>query len=484
MSMTREHGKAQPGIKWGPFTARIPFVHTGFAGPEFWQGILVAAATGLALVPLLTSAAFGLTFEEAIIWSMISSFLISSGPILFGEPFAAGWITPALPLVLNLVMPESIPGVAEGDVATSEDRFRLMTALSLDLAIILLVLGVTGLGKKVVDGMPMALKGALIMGAAIAALKRVFVDDAAANLNVMPVSMTLAMGICILLSFSIPVMRMKGNMPWLAKIASLGLLPGFLIAGIVGIIIGELSYTGADGASIIQTGIMNPIGPFTSMFEKVSPFSIGFPTLSLMFHPDVIGLALVTYVILFGDIITGIEILKGGIPNRSDEHIEFSSTRTHMSTGIRNVIMALVAPFFPTQGSLWTGVHVIIVKRWSEGREQMDSLFTGISSYYFFGVPILFLVFPITTGLRPMMPIALALTLVLTGFACAYVAMNIPKNEAERGAVLLGACGLAFFSPFIGLAVAVASVVFILGWKDAPDTPGEMETGSEEHVES
>ena len=40
------------------------------------------------------------------------------------------------------------------------------------------MLGVTGLGKKLIDWLPMALKSAIIMGAAIAALKRVFVDDA------------------------------------------------------------------------------------------------------------------------------------------------------------------------------------------------------------------------------------------------------------------------------------------------------------------
>ena len=27
-------GVEQPGIKWGPFTARIPFVHTGVTWPE------------------------------------------------------------------------------------------------------------------------------------------------------------------------------------------------------------------------------------------------------------------------------------------------------------------------------------------------------------------------------------------------------------------------------------------------------------------
>ena len=461
--MTRKHGESQPGIKWGPFTLRIPFVHTGFTLPEFLQGMVVAAATGLALVPLLMLPFFGLTFEEAIIFSMISSMLISSGPILFGEPFAPGWVTPALPLVFNMVLTDDFAGPSE--------RFQLMTAISLDLAIILLVLGATGLGKKFVDLMPMALKGAIILGAAIAALKRVFVDDAEKYLNIMPISMSIAMGVCLLLMFSIPIAKMKPKIPWLAKLASLGLLPGFLLAGLIGILMGELSYTDANGASVIQMGLMNPIDPFLSLFEKVSPFSIGFPSMALMLSPDVIFLAFTIYIILFGDIITGIEILKRAIPNRDDELIEFSSTRTHISTGIRNILMAIFGPFAATQGSLWTGVHVIIVNRWAEGRKSMDSLYSGISSYYIFGFPLLFLVFPITTGLKPMLPIALALTLVLTGFACAYVAMNIPKNEAERGVVLLGACAIAFFSPFVGLSVALVATILLLGFKDAEDNP-------------
>jgi len=463
MSMTRKDGEAQPGIKWGPFTLRIPFIHTGITWPETLQGLIVAAATGLALVPLLMSPYFGLTFEEAVIFSMISSMLISSGPIIFGEPFAPGWVTPAIPLVLKMFMTDDFSGPTE--------RFMYMTAVSLDVSLILIVLGITGLGKKVIDSMPMALKGAIILGAAIAALQRVFIGDNVLKPTEMPVSMTIAMGVCLLLMFSIPVMKYKGTKPWLAKLASLGLLPGFILAGVIGIMLGEINYTDETGASIIQMGLMNPIDPFMSLLEKASPFYIGFPTLAMMFNPDVLGLAFVIYIILFGDIITGIEILKGAISTRKDEKIDFSSTRTHISTGIRNIAMALTAPFAATQGSLWAGVHVIIVKRWSEGRKSMDSLYTGISSYYIFGFPILFLAFPITTALKPMLPIALALTLGLTGFACAYIAMNIPKNEAERGVVLLGACALAFFPPFLGLMIALASVWLLLGFKDAQDNP-------------
>ena len=39
---------AAPGIRWGPFTARIPFVHTRAAWPELVQNLVVAGAPGLA----------------------------------------------------------------------------------------------------------------------------------------------------------------------------------------------------------------------------------------------------------------------------------------------------------------------------------------------------------------------------------------------------------------------------------------------------
>ncbi|MFT7127708.1 MAG: hypothetical protein ACI9HX_001386, partial [Pseudoalteromonas tetraodonis] len=51
--MKRAHGAVQPGIKWGPFTARIPFIHVKLEWQEFVQGLLVSAATGMALVPIL-----------------------------------------------------------------------------------------------------------------------------------------------------------------------------------------------------------------------------------------------------------------------------------------------------------------------------------------------------------------------------------------------------------------------------------------------
>jgi len=452
MPSTRTDGNVHPGIHWGPFTLRIPFVHTGFEGPEFVQGVLVSAATSLALVPLMQSQ-FGLAFEEAVLMSIISGILISSGPILFGEPFAPGWITPALPLTLNFVLVDRFP--------TPVEKFQMMTALALCLAGILIVFGVTGIGRRLIESLPPALKGALIMGAAIAAIKRVFVDDAATNLLRMPVSMSLSMGLCLILAFSIPIQRLKERSPALAYFASLGLLPGFILAAVAGGLLGELSWLDpATGESLVKWDVMVP--PVASLAAKVSPFSIGFPSVTMLL--DALPLAFITYVILFGDIVTGIEVLRSASRTRPDERIDLDATRSHLSVGIRNALMSFCAPFFPTQGALWTGVHVIIVNRWAQGRGAMDSLHSGIASYYSFGVPFLLFLMPVTTGLQPMFPIALALTLVLTGFACAYVAMEIPGDAAERGVVMLGGAAIAFFPPLPGLVVAILATLTLLGW--------------------
>lgn len=75
-----------------------------------------------------------------------------------------------------------------------------------------------------------------------------------------------------------------------------------------------------------------------------------------------------------------------------------------MATGIRNVLMSIVAPFFATQGVLRTGIQVVLLKGWSEGREKVDSIFDSIGSLYDFGLPLLFVVLPFLTLLEPCFP--------------------------------------------------------------------------------
>ena len=84
-----------------------------------------------------------------------------------------------------------------------------MAAISLDFALLLFLLGITGLGKRFILWLPDTLKAGIILGAAIAALKRVFVDDAERFLLQQPISTTIACAVCLIFAFSIPMAKLK-----------------------------------------------------------------------------------------------------------------------------------------------------------------------------------------------------------------------------------------------------------------------------------
>ena len=434
--------KRSNGWQWGPFTFRLPFLHTRLLWPEFLQGVFVSTATGLALVPVL-QAYFGMSFEQAVTCSLLYSFFIVSSLHTFGEPYAPGWNTPALPLVLAYV----IAGYPD-----PVQRFQAMTALSLLFAGLVTVLGMSGLGTWLMRWLPPTLRAGIILGAAFAAFKKVFIDDAEKFLLQQPISTTLACVVCLVLVFSVPFQALKQRHRSLMLLASLGLLPGFIVAAVVGPLVGEVHFD-------VQWGWLIP--PIGETVAKMSPFSIGWPSAKLFL--EAIPLVLIAYVIQFGDIVTGTEVLREARPSRPDDPVDINVRRSHLALGIRNALSALIAPFFTTQGMLWTGVHVVIVQRWKEGPRSMRDLNSGLISYYLMGLPFIYFLLPLLTGLKPLLGIALSLTLILTGFACAYVAMAIPKTNASRGTALLVGAALALFEPWIGLAIGVTACLLLVG---------------------
>ena len=248
-------------------------------------------------------------------------------------------------------------------------------------------MGALGVGQRVLDWLPRALKGGIILGASLTAIDHVFVSDG--NLfRAQPVSTLVAITICLLLTFSIPLRRWGERHRWLLRLSTLGLLPGFLAAALVGPWVGELARpvsalaawgwvpaAWADWAQEsfrqevvyqIEWGILWPA--WGEILAKVSPWGVGWPT-PLMFL-ETIPLALMAYIIFCSDLITGSEILRSRLASRPDERIEIDFRRSHFSMAIRNSVMALTAPFFPTQGTLWTGVQVLIVERWAQGRKR------------------------------------------------------------------------------------------------------------------
>ena len=432
------------GIKWGPFTLRIPFIHLNLRAGEFFQGMVISGATAFAAVPI--AMGLGLTFEEGVALSFIAGTLIGAGPIFFGEPMAPGWVTPAVPIVIAAFAAKGqFTGVYDPDI------FKFMAAMCIEFTLLLFVMGITGWGKKLIEIIPNGLKAGIILGAALAAFYQVFVTDLD-KLMVQPVSMVLAISLCVITTFSEPFKKLALKNNFFKIIGSLGLLPGFVLAALVAFLLNEVTFD-------IEWGFRIP--DVISLFNRTSPLAIGFPSLDM--YIEALPLVIIGYTLLFGDLITGTEVLNDAQTQRPDEPLDVDLDRPHLSVAMRNFLGLLVNPFFPTQGALWTGVHVVVAERWKKGPKEMPSIFDGLGSYYLMGIPFLYVTLPFITLMKPLMQMALTLTLILTGFACAYVAMAIPKKNSEMASALLIAVFITFFSAWIGLIIGILLSIFVVG---------------------
>lgn len=440
--LSSSHG----GLRWGRFTTRIPILHTRIEWPELWQGILVSGTTGLAFVPILERL-YGLSFEQAIAFIFVQSILIGSAAIVFGEPFAPGWITPALPLVLSF-LDQSATG--------PQQRMQLMAAMAIDFSLLLFILGLTGWGRKLFESIPAVLRGGILLGAALSAMQRILQVEHGRFLGSQPVTLLVSTGATLFFLYSMPLRSSKSGQGWLMPVIRMGLLPGLVMGGIVGALSGELRFS-PEWKGWIQ------IPPFGEMLAHVSPFAIGFPP--VQHFVEAFPLALISYAILFADLVTGQSLLESAKASRADDPVSVDLERSHYSIAIRNLAMSVLCPFFSTQGCLWTGAHVIILERWKRGREEMPSLFGGISSYYVLGIPVLYLCIPLITGVRPLMEATLFLTLALSAYVCASLAFKLPCSSTECGTLFLIGVGLAVFPPWIGLLAGLVLAGLLCGWK-------------------
>ena len=468
MSKRRRDGQVQPGINWGPFTLRIPFVHVRLEAPELIQGLLVAGATGLAVVPLYIEH-FGMSFETAVAMCALQVPLVCSAFVVFGDPYGPGWLTPALPLVLREAL--AYP--------TVDERIEFVNAVVILVGVVFFLFGVSGLGRAFLRGVPWVLKAGIVLGAGMSAIYGEFVPRSggrASRFDEYTVCILLAVGITLLLLFSTPLEKWKQRFRWLAFTASLGIAPGFFAAMVVGPWVGEVNYRGfrelfvspASGEWVFSPREILFLPDFAALFGHFSILGRGVPDSS--FFVAALPLALAAYVIGFGDIITGTAILKDAGRDRPDERIPIDERRTHISVGIRNIAHGLIGgPFFPLQGPLWTGATVVVAERYRRGRQAMDSIFSGVFSYYLFGIPLAYFVQPMLVLVRPVLDVALSLTLILTGFACAYVALSMPRNRVERGLVILIGMVIMYFSALAGLVVGFVASVALLGreaWRE------------------
>ena len=439
-----------PYIPFGPFQVRLPFIHYKIESVEFIQG-LILGVTALSAVPYLEQY-LGLPYELA--WSCViletMLYLLHS---LLGDPVVPGWITPTLPL--TIVFLEGFP--------IGQERIQAMIALQLLVGLVFLFMGISKLADKFVHAVPASVKGGILLAAPITVMAGQIGEGG--NMHKYPIAIVAGVGLLLLISFSDKYQEKRKDSKFLDLVARYGNLFPYLLAMIVGLIVGELDMPGLEIGTFIK------IPEFSRIFSEVSIFGVGIPPVSMFLKA--LPLALVSYVIAFGDFVTTETLVTEARQSRDDEYIDFNSSRSNMVSGLRNVLLAIFAPFPPLSGPLWVGMTVSVSIRYQEGKKAMKSLLGGMASFRlatFLSVMII----PVVSFFRPIFGVGSSITLLFQAFVCARIAMDYCKTDRDKMiggvmAAVLATQGTAWASAW-ALCVGFGLNLLLSNWK-----PGQKE---------
>ena len=92
----------------------------------------------------------------------------------------------------------------------------------------------------------------------------------------------------------------------------------------------------------------------------------------------------------------------------------------------------------------------------------MESIYSGAGTFRistFIAVALI----PISSLLQPVLPVALSLTLIVQGFICTQLAMNMCKRDIERG--ICGVMGAVLAIQGAAWGLAVGLILFFLLWE-------------------
>jgi hypothetical protein len=436
----REHGKEQPYIPLGPFHFRLPFIHYRFELPDYIQGLLMCAVC-LGIIPILQEY-LGMPFEVAITIVILNGFLYLWHSHL-GDPVVPGWITPAIPLLLLWLktFPEGVP------------RMHALIAFEFELGLFSLLLGATGLAKRFVNLVPDALKAGILLGAGIAAVRLVF--NKGGRFDLYPWTITIAIGFAFYVLFSNHFKTLRSKHVIFKHLSDLGLLPAIVMAIIIAPLVGELPWPK------IEWGFTIP--QFYTLFTEWTPFAdrIGFPPMSL--YLSAAPLVVAVYIVLFGELIQAEALIDEAREFRhGDEDVHFDANRNNMIVGLRNIGMSLLGPDASMCGPMWAAMQVVECERYKHGRDAMDSLTGGVASFrwgtftgYFFS--------PIVTLVKPILPIALSLTMLVQGYVAVRVGILKARTYNDLGVAGIVAAVLITREAAAAFGVGIVLCVLIYG---------------------
>lgn len=329
---------------------------------------------------------------------------------MLGEPSICGWITPAMSIIV--VFLESLdPGVA---------RLQMLTAIELELAIMFIILGFTGLSKKLNTMIPPAVKAGIVLGAGVNAIYVRLVAGGA--VDTVTVGCVGGLVVVFMLMFSRRVRKYMETNRFVAILGNYSFLWAVLALLVLGGAAGEFQFN--------FSGEIIRVPDFMGLFATVSPLFIGFAT-DPMVWVNALPYAVMAWIIAYGDFVTVQQLGLKAV--RDDEYIEFDPNRTNVICGIRNLLLALFAPYPALAGPLSAPYCVATYARYKQsGRQGMDSIYDGSGTNLIFTVIGLF-VYPLYEASLAASAALLVVVLCIQGWLCAVIAFDLVRDEMDKG---------------------------------------------------
>lgn len=432
--MKRAYGGIQPCIKVGLFRFRFPFIHFKISPPEIVTGLMNACTSYGALAVLTTT----LGLDPEVAWALVVlETMLYTCNWIFGEPSICGWITPAMAIVI-VYLEGFDPGVV---------RIQALTAVQLELGLLFVFLGLTGLSKKLNTLVPPAVKAGIVLGAGVNAVYARLVEGGA--MDTVPWGCLAGLVVVFLLMFSKRIRKHMETNRMLQILGNYSFLWAVLAMFIVGGVTGEFKYN--------FSGEIIKAPDFVALFYAVSPFSIGFADISIWI--SALPIALIAWVIAYGDFVTVQQL--GLQAQRDDEYIEFDSNRTNVICGIRNILLSFFAPYPALAGPLSAPYCVATYQRYKQGgRQGMDSIYDGSGTNIIFTVVGLF-IYPIYEAAAAASSAMLVVVLCIQGYVCTQICFDLAKDKLDQGVAGMMAGFIMARGGGVGLVAGIVLYLFL-----------------------
>lgn len=405
--LKREYGGIQPCWKLWVFRIRLPFIHFKISPPEVVTGLMNACTSYGALAVLIST----LGLDPEVAWALV---VFETGCYtlnwLLGEPSICGWITPAMSIIV--VFLESLePGVA---------RLQMLTAIELELAAMFIILGATGLSKKLNTLVPPAIKAGIVLGAGVNAVAVRLTQGGA--VDTVTVGCLGGLVVVFLLMFSRRVRKYMSTNRFVAILGNYSFLWAVIALLVLGGAAGEFQFN--------WSGEILKVPDFMAMFHVVSPLFIGFAA-DPMVWVNALPYAVVAWVIAYGDFVTVQQLGLQAV--RDDEYIEFDPNRTNVICGLRNLLLGLFAPYPALAGPLSAPYCVATYARYQQsGRQGMDSIYDGSGTNLIFTVVGLF-IYPLYEASLAASAALLVVVLLIQGWLCAQICFRLVRDDLDKG---------------------------------------------------